>query len=255
MDYETVEAKIHDFLKQKLEESGAEGYVIGVSGGLDSATSLKLAVESVGKENVSAWIMSGKPSRKDNMDDARSLCKEMGVEIHDVDIEPIVEQFNDSIDFELEKEAVGNIRARTRMILEYIDSNHSNKLVIGTGNRSEYLMGYFTKHGDGATDVNPLNDIYKTQVKELADHIGIPNKFIEKEPSAGLWEGQTDEKELSESYENADRILRSLVDDKNSVEQISDETKIDISTVKRIKMLYESTEHKRTSSAYPELRH
>lgn len=255
MDYETIESRIHDFLKQKLEESDAEGYVLGVSGGLDSATSLKLAVNSVGKENVSAWIMPGKPSRKGNMADARDLCKDIGVEFHEVDIEPIVDQFNQAIDFELEKESVGNIRARSRMIIEYIDSNHSNKLVIGTGNRSEYLLGYFTKYGDGATDVNPLNDIYKTQVRELAKTIGVPDKFIEKEPSAGLWEGQTDREELSESYENADRVLRSLIDDKNSVEKVSEKTNLDLRAVESIKSIYESTSHKRDSPDYPELRH
>ncbi len=254
MDYETVEARAHDFLRQKLEEAGAEGYAIGVSGGLDSATSLTLAVDAVGKENVSAWIMPGKPSRDQNMADARDLCENLGVEVHEVDIEPIVERFDEATDFELEKEALGNIRARVRMILEYIDSNHSNKLVIGTGNRSEYLLGYFTKHGDGATDVNPLTDIYKTQVQELADYIGVLDKFIEKEPSAGLWEGQTDREELNESYETVDKVLKALVDEENSVEEASKQTKTDLSTVERIKKLHEITDHKRKLPEYPRLR-
>jgi NAD+ synthase len=254
MDYETVEDQIHNFLEQKLEESGAEGFVLGVSGGLDSATSLKLAVDAVGEENISAWIMPGQPSRKQNMSDARSLCERLGVEVHEVDISPIVKEFKNSTEFDLEKEVIGNIRARTRMILEYIDSNYSNKLVIGTGNRSEYLLGYYTKYGDGATDVNPLTDIYKTQVQNLAEHIGVPEKFIEKAPSAELWEGQTDEKELTETYENTDKVLRSMIDVENSVEETVERTGIDIETVKRIKKLHYSTEHKRNLPAYPELR-
>lgn len=255
MDYEKVEKNIHDFLEKKLEESGAQGYVIGVSGGLDSATALKLAVDSVGPENVSAWIMPGKPSREQNMEDARALCKDLGVEVHEVDIKPLVDDFKDSTDFDLEKETIGNIRARVRMVLEYIDSNHNKKLVLGTGNRSEYLLGYFTKYGDGATDVNPLTDIYKTQVQELAKYIGVPSKFIEKEPSAGLWEGQTDREELNESYETIDKVLRALFDKEKSVKEASMELDIDNSTVERVKMLYDKTSHKRESSDYPKLRH
>lgn len=254
MDYETVEEEIHTFLEEKLKESGAEGYVIGVSGGLDSATSLKLAADSVGAENVSAWIMPGRPSRDENMADARSLCEDLGVEVHEVDIAPIVDEFSEATDFQLEKETVGNIRARVRMILEYMDSNHGNKLVIGTGNRSEYLLGYFTKYGDGASDVNPLNDIYKTQVRELAEYIEVPDKFIEKAPSAGLWEGQTDREELSESYETVDKILKALVDQEICVKEISKRTEIEPGALERIKTLYDTTDHKRRPSDFPELR-
>ena len=254
MDYNSLESEIHDFLERKIEKSGAEGYVVGVSGGLDSGTSLKLAVDAVGKENVSAWIMPGKPSREQNMEDARSLCQKLGVSVHEINISSIVEEFRSSTDFDLEKEAVGNIRARTRMILEYIDSNNHDKLVIGTGNRSEYLLGYYTKYGDGGTDVNPLTDLYKTQVQELASKIGVPDKFIEKSPSAELWEGQTDEKELTESYENVDKVLKALVDEEKSIEQTVKTTDVDAEAVGKIKNLHESTEHKRNLPDYPRLR-
>ncbi|MFB6192842.1 MAG: NAD+ synthase [Candidatus Nanohaloarchaea archaeon] len=253
MDYSRIQEKMASFLRRKLDETGAEGYVIGVSGGLDSAVTLKVAVEAVGSGKVHAWIMPGKPSSGKNMEDARQLCEELGVETREVDIEPAVDRFRESLDIDLEKNTVGNIRARVRMIYEYIDANENRRLVLGSGNRTEYLLGYFTKYGDGAVDVRLLQDLYKTEVKELAQFVDLDDKFIEKKPTAGLWKGQTDEDELGASYEKIDRIVKRLQKNQKP-EEIASELGIEKKEVERFKEMQRNSEHKRSQVPYPELR-
>lgn len=253
MDYGEIEEELKQFLQQKLEETGAEGYVVGVSGGIDSATTLKLAVEAVGVEKVNAWIMPGSPSRESNMEDARELASELGVKTREVNIEPVVEKFLDNLEFEPGEAATGNLRARVRMAYEYIDSNENSTLVLGSGNRSEYLLGYFTKYGDAAADLHLLLDLYKTEVRELAEHIGLDSKFIEKEPTAGLWEGQTDRDELGTGYKVADRVLERLVDRKMSEKEVADDTGIEMEKVEHISEIYVGSGHKRGMPDYPEV--
>ncbi|MFB6245935.1 MAG: NAD+ synthase [Candidatus Nanohaloarchaea archaeon] len=254
MDNEETVEKLGSFLQRKLEETGSEGYVVGVSGGIDSALTLKVAVEAVGKENVHAWILPAAPSTEENVSDARELCRELGVETREVDIEPVVKKFGETAGFDLEEETMGNIRARARMVYQYIDANENRMLVLGTGNRTEYLLGYFTKFGDGAVDLRLLEDLYKTEVRELARHIGLDEKFIEKEPTAGLWHGQTDEDELGTSYETLDTVLEHLVDRELSVEETAEETGIDREEVKRIQQMHRNSGHKRKSADSPEIR-
>ena len=253
MDYSKIAEEIREFLKEKLEETGAEGYVIGVSGGIDSAVTTKLAVDAVGVEKVNAWIMPGKPSNPDNTRDAQQLCKDLGLNYNLVNIESTVEAFCESTPFEMGKETVGNLRARTRMVHEYADANENNLMVLGTGNRSELLIGYFTKYGDAATDISPIADLYKSEVRELAKHIGIDDKFIKKQPSAGLWEGHTDEDEIGMSYTQIDEILRLMVDQDKTVEEITG-SGIDRDKVERIEKMYQSSEHKRSMSQILHLR-
>ncbi len=254
MDYEDVLQKQKTFLREKLEETGSDGYVVGVSGGIDSAVTLTVAVEAVGPENVHAWLLPGAPSSQENLSDARELCNELGVEVREVSIEPVVEEFENSVDRELEEETAGNIRARARMVYQYIDANENRMLVLGTGNRTEYLLGYFTKYGDGAADVRLLEDLYKTEVRELARHIGLDEKFVEKKPTAGLWHGQTDEDELGASYQVLDTVLEHLIDRDLGPEDTARETGIDREEVERIKEMNEASEHKRKVADAPELR-
>jgi NAD+ synthase len=196
METEQVQKNIQQFLENKVNEADAEGLVLGLSGGIDSATCLKLAVNALGKERITALIMPGEPSRETNTDDARELAEGLGVETIEIDIGDTVDSFQQDLPLQTGKEGLGNIRARTRMVYTYAVANEKNLLVLGTGNRTEYLLGYFTKYGDGATDIAPLLDLYKTEVKKLAEHIDLDRKFIEKKPTAGLWEGQTDEDEI-----------------------------------------------------------
>lgn len=248
METEQVQKNIQQFLENKVNEADAEGLVLGLSGGIDSATCLKLAVNALGKERITALIMPGEPSRETNTDDARELAEGLGVETIEIDIGDTVDSFQQDLPLQTGKEGLGNIRARTRMVYTYAVANEKNLLVLGTGNRTEYLLGYFTKYGDGATDIAPLLDLYKTEVKELAEHIGLDRKFIEKKPTAGLWEGQTDEDEIGTDYETMEGVLKLLVDEERPVEEIVEDSGVDRETVENLEAMYRSSEHKRIGS-------
>jgi len=245
---------IEEFLKQKLEKSGTEGFVVGVSGGIDSAVTASIAVEAVGKQNVEGLVMPGTPSREENTRDALELCRELGIEHREIDIESAVSGIDDIFPGEVSDHSTGNIRARVRMTLLYLEANENNLMVLGTGNRSEYLLGYFTKHGDGAADLAPIVDLYKTEVRELARELDVPEKFIEKEPTAGLWEGQSDEDELGASYDLIDRILKRLVDEGMEETQISQETNIGEDLVKEIAEMQRNSDHKRSGPEKPDIK-
>ena len=253
-DYQKIQDEITDFLNEKLSESGQNGFIVGVSGGIDSAATLKLAVKTVGAENVTALITPGASSKEENMSDAEELVNNLGVEYYRIDLQPAVEAIEKQVPHEIDSVSRGNIRARTRMIYEYLEANEEDKMVLGTGNRSELLLGYFTKNGDGAADLLPIADLYKTQVRELAEHLGLDRKFIEKKPTAGLWDGQTDEDELGASYSTIDPILRKLVDEGRTVEETVEELEADPETVKHLEAMYERSHHKREMPASPELR-
>ncbi len=252
-DYQKIQKQITGFLEEKLGESGQNGFIVGVSGGIDSAVTLKLAVETVGPEKVTALITPGASSKEENMKDAEELVEELGVEYYRIDIEPAVKALEQQVPHEIGDVSRGNIGARTRMIYEYLEANEQDKLVLGTGNRSELLLGYFTKHGDGAADLLPIADLYKTQVRELAEHLGLDRKFIEKEPTAGLWEGQTDEDELGASYDMIDPVLRVLFDEEKTVDETVEELEVDKELVERMKSMYERSHHKRGMPESPDL--
>jgi len=248
MEIEQIQKNIQQFLENKVNEADAEGLVLGLSGGIDSATCLKLAVNALGKERVTALIMPGEPSRETNTDDARELAEGLGVETIEIDIGDTVDSFQQDLPLQTGKEGLGNIRARTRMVYTYAVANEKNLLVLGTGNRTEYLLGYFTKYGDGATDIAPLPDLYKTEVKKLAEHIDLDRKFIEKKPTAGLWEGQTDEEEIGTDYGTMDEVLKLLADEERPFEEIVEESGADRETVENLEAMYRSSEHKRIGS-------
>ncbi|MFB6159188.1 MAG: NAD+ synthase [Candidatus Nanohalobium sp.] len=253
VNLEKAVEKVKCFLRKKLESTGARGYVIGVSGGLDSAVALKTTVDAVGPEKVSAWIMPGKPSSRRNMEDARKLCSDLEVDTHEADLTPVVKSFQKQVNSEPDSKAVGNLRARIRMCYEYLDANKNQRLVLGSGNRSEYLIGYFTKYGDGAADIQPLQQLYKTEIQEIAEKIGLDAKFIEKEPVAGLWKGQTDEEEIGADYRTVDKILKNTVDNGLEPEEAAEKTGTDLEKAENIYRMHRDSKHKRTPADYPEL--
>lgn len=201
---------IQHFLAEKLRKAGAKGYVLGVSGGVDSAVVLKLAVNAVGADRVLGLLMPEKDSPKEDMRDAEELCRALGVGHEVIDITGAVEALAKAAGAKADRMALANIKARCRMILLYNRAGTQGRLVLGTSNKSEMLVGYFTKHGDGAADLEPIGDLYKTEVWELARVLGLPEKLIAKAPSAGLWKGQTDEGEMGIAYARLDAILHGI---------------------------------------------
>lgn len=198
-------------LNEEIEKAGFRKVVLGLSGGIDSALSLYLAVRAFGKENVIAVRMPYRTSSSSSLTDAEKAINDTGVESLTIDISPQIDAY-----FAQMPEATalrkGNKMARERMTILYDLSAHYRALVVGTSNRTELLLGYGTQFGDSASAVNPLGDLYKTQVRQLSQYVGVPRSILEKAPSADLWEDQTDEKELGFSYFEVDRFLYHLLD-------------------------------------------
>ncbi|QDX39876.1 NAD+ synthase [Salarchaeum sp. JOR-1] len=253
MDYARVEARIHEFLRERLDAADADGYVLGVSGGLDSALGARVAADAVGPENVLGLVLPGAPSSEANMRDARELCESRSIPYAEDDIRPAVASIREGLPGDFDETTVGNVRARVRMTYCYEAANAHDYLVLGADNRSEYELGYVTKYGDGAVDVAPFGDLYKTELYEFAEFLDLPEKFVDKQPTAELWEGQTDEGELGASYETIDAVLRRYLDHGLTVSEIVADTGIDRGLVERFVSLHESTEHKRRRPPTPGL--
>jgi NAD+ synthase len=206
------------FVKSEITRVGMSRAVIGLSGGIDSALSCLLAVEALGKENVLAVRMPYKASSKDSLDHAQLLIDQLGVPSKTIEITDMVEPLF-KLDPQITKMRMGNIMARERMIVLYDQSEVFKGLVVGTGNKTEILLGYSTLYGDAACAMNPIGDLYKTQVRQLSRAMNIPASIIDKAPSADLWAGQTDEDELGFTYEEVDKLLYLLVDQRYSPQE------------------------------------
>lgn len=241
---EGTDKVIQHFLSEKLRKTGTKGYVLGVSGGIDSAVVLKLAVNAVGRDKVLGVVMPERDSPMEDMRDAGELCKALGVKHEVVDISAAVDAFKKAVGGSTDKMALANIKARCRMIVLYNRAGTQGRLVLGTSNKSELLMGYFTKHGDGAADLEPIGDLYKTEVRELARTLGLPEKLVRKAPSAGLWRGQTDEAEMGISYDRLDAILLGIeqgLPDKDVAERAG----APVQEVERVARMVRMSAHKR----------
>lgn len=206
------------FLKSEITRVGYTKAVIALSGGIDSALSCFLAAEALGSQNILAIRMPYKTSSMDSLDDAQKVIDALGVQSMTVPItemvDPLLERFPDSTPVRR-----GNIMARMRMIVLYDQSEAFHGLVVGTGNKTEILLGYTTLYGDSACALNPLGDLYKTQIRQLSKAMNIPASIIEKAPSADLWTGQTDEGELGFTYAEVDQLLYLLVDQRYSPQE------------------------------------
>jgi NAD+ synthase len=202
---------ITGFIRTELTRVGFKKALLGVSGGIDSALSLYLSAKALGSENVLAVRMPYKTSAPDTLEDAQTMIDDLGVQSMTVEItemvDPLINHYED-----MDRVRAGNIMARTRMIVLYDQSVPFQGLVMGTSNKTEMLLGYSTVYGDSAAAIQPIGDLYKTQVRQLARAIGVPEKVIQKAPSADLWQGQTDEGELGFTYAEVDKLLYLLVD-------------------------------------------
>ncbi|MFH1433260.1 MAG: NAD+ synthase [archaeon] len=250
IDEESTEKKIIDFIKENTK--GLNGIVIGLSGGIDSAVCATLATKALGKDKVFALLMPGITTPKEDIKDAIELAEHLGIEYKVVDIKDIYESIKNN-SFSKDRVSQGNIMARIRMILLRDYAHSKNLLVLGTGNRSELMIGYFTKNGDSGVDLLPIGDLYKTQVRALAKHLNISGSIIQKAPSAGLWKDQTDEKEIGMTYETLDMILAGL-EQKQEAEELSQIIKVSIDKIAKVKDLISRSRHKTEPIPYPIVR-
>ncbi len=237
-------------IQEMVETADACGVVVNLSGGIDSSTTAALAVEAVGADNVYGLCLPTLASTDANMRDAHTVATELEIAHDTVELQPVLDLFEDKFAPELstngDRHAIGNVAARLRMACAYYVANTTNSLVVGTGNRTEQLLGYFTKHGDSGVDLHPLGDCYKTDVRRLARTLGIPAEIIEKPPTAGLWAGQTDETELGASYQVLDPVCHQLIDTRHSVTEVAELLHLDPSTVRQYADRNDRTTHKRT---------
>lgn len=210
------------FIKSEVTRVGYSRAVIGLSGGIDSALSFALAVEALGAENVLAVRMPYKSSSSDSLEHAQMLTDQFKVRSKTIEITDMVEPLF-ARDSQISKERKGNMMARWRMIVLYDQSEVFKGLIIGTSNKTEILLGYTTMWGDMASALNPIGDLYKTQVRQLSRALGIPPAIVDKAPSADLWVGQTDEGELGFTYEEVDKLLYLLIDQRFSPQECVEE--------------------------------
>jgi NAD+ synthase len=242
---------IERFLQDYLQKSGRKGYLVGMSGGLDSSVVAALCARSVGPEQTAGIHLPATDSGTRDESDAREFAESLGISFNTISIDGFVESFLtlEGTDNQLK---LGNIKARCRMVVLYHAAHSMDYIVAGTSNKSELLIGYFTKFGDGASDIAPIGDLYKTQVKDLAREIGIPDHLIEKKPSAALWPGQSDEDDLGISYAELDSVLLGI-ELGFSAGEIVERTGTEKAKVAGILEWVEKSAHKRRLGLVPKL--
>ena len=246
-DYAGITKKIEEFLKDQINISNSEGLVLGLSGGIDSAVIATLC-SRVFKEKTLALIMpDSEISPNSETEDALKLVDKLGIEYKLIDINPIIKEYSKYL--EPNDWAEGNLRARVRTNILYYYANSKNYLVLGSSDKSEWLIGYFTKFGDGASDLVPIISLYKLQVRGIAEYLGVPQEIISKKSSPHLWKEHLAEKEIGISYEEVDSILYCMFDKKMSVEDTATKCNIEKENIEKILKLNNNSEHKRKDAA------
>lgn len=235
------------WLCEQLASAGADGFVCGLSGGVDSATAAALAVHAVGPERVLAGLLPCHSQRKDAVL-GRLVADTLSIPTVTVDLSAAYDALSAQLPPDLQSDglAAANIKPRLRMITLYYLAQSRNYLVLGSGNRTELAVGYFTKYGDGGVDLLPLGSLYKTQVWELARELGVPQEVVERPPTAGLWPGQTDEGEMGITYQELDRVLAGI--------EKGDTSGIEPATLDKVQKMIARSAHKRAMPPIPDLR-
>ena len=231
MNLQNIKEQLTSFLKDEVQKTGLEKVIVGISGGLDSAV-VAILCKEVFKDNMHGVLMPSKYSSDSSVEDAKELCEKFDISYEMVNISPMVDGYFDNNDKEASALRIGNLSARMRMSVLYDISARDNALVVGTSNKSEILLGYGTIFGDIACAINPIGQMYKSDEFEFAKFLEVPNSILNKKPSADLWEGQSDEEELGYSYATMDKVLKQLVDQNISKEELikngEDETLINM---------------------------
>jgi len=239
-----AESTIRQFLSAHSLPPASEGVVVGLSGGIDSALCARLAVDALGPERVLGVLLPADGFPEELRRETERYAEDLGIAHRTVLLTGVAEAVRTALPDVTDRITTGNTVARLRMAVLYALARDHHRLVMGTGNKSELLQGYFTKYGDGGVDLLPIGDLYKTQLRELAAGLGLPAAVRERAPSAGFWEGQTDEEELGTSYADLDRVLFGL-EQLCRPEEIHERTGIPLDTVHRIAERVTLTRHKR----------
>ena len=242
LDPDLVIPILEAFVRHEVERAGFRRAIVGLSGGVDSAVSAALAVRALGAERALLVLMPHRVSSPESVSDARLVAGLLGVEPLEVPITGLTEGYGGWAG--LDRTRAGNLMARMRMAVLYDLSAEHQALVIGTSNKTELLLGYGTLHGDLASAINPVGDLYKSQLRQLAAALGLPEPVLTKAPSADLWQGQTDEADLGVDYTTADAVLFRLVDERKTVAQTAAEG-FDEDLVRRLWERVRATEYKR----------
>jgi len=249
-DYSGIIEKIEKFLTEQIEKNNANGLILGLSGGIDSAVLAYICKRKL-KEKTLALIMPDTSiTPKSETEDALKMIALTGIEYKLIDIKPIINEY--SMYLEPNEKSKGNLRARVRTNILYYYANAKNYLVLGSSDKSEFNIGYFTKFGDGASDITPIISLYKLQVREIAKHLGVPENVIAKKSSPHLWKDHEAEEELGASYEEIDSILYSLYEKKQSVDETEKNTQINRDVIEKIQQLHINSEHKRLPAQKPD---
>ena len=255
LNFTEVEKRIRRFIKEYIKNAGAEGIVLGMSGGIDSGTVAALSSLAIGGDKVIGLMLPEEETyNPQDIDDAKFVAEKFGLKTQVCDITPVLEGFYKTIPVFAQEDRLckGNIKARTRMIYLYYYANKLNKIVCGSSDKSETMMGYFTKWGDVAADISPLMDLYKTQVRKLAEHLGFPANLAAKPSTPALWPNQFAETELGIKYETLDLILYGL-ERFMTPEEISQQLSIQKTLVEEVKNRWLSVEHKRRLPLTPKV--
>ena len=219
LNLKEVHNELVEFLRESFKKAGFSKAVLGLSGGIDSALVAYLLRDALGKENVLAIMMPYKSSNPDSLNHAKLVVEDLGINSKTIEITDMIDAY-----FKNEKEAtslrMGNKMARERMSILFDYSSKENALVVGTSNKTEIYLGYSTQFGDSACALNPIGDLYKTNIWDLSRYLKIPNELIEKKPSADLWEGQTDEQEMGLTYKEADQVMYRLLEENKTTAEV-----------------------------------
>lgn len=246
LDLGAAEKEILQFIRKTVKQAGAKGVALGLSGGIDSAVVGALCVKALGKERVVVLLEPSEFTPKADIDDAVALAKAWGVRTMTAKISGIAESLFGAAGIEGTRVSRANAQARIRMTLNYYVANTLGLLVAGTGDRSEDLVGYFTKYGDGGVDFLPIAHLYKTQVRALGDYLGVPERVVTKPSSPQLWPGHKASDELPVDYDKLDLVLHCLYDAKMSPKEAAKQAGVSAETVKDVIAMHEGSAHKRS---------